>query len=159
MNEEFHSYLRFVSDEEWLQYWSKEKLAETQASTGSKDMSSKVTPKSNIDGLKYFYFTPLGCKVEMKVGSANSQVCSYSNVTMKKLMLASESVRMEYFMAKHLLNFIVQEFEKSDSAISFVLNFKMYASTHASLADFEKMKDLARSVAAKKACQDALKEI
>jgi|GEM_PF-7014123 len=100
--------------------------------------------------------TPLGDFIEVRSGSANQQVCTDHCVENEILQLAAELVRIEYFLKHDDLDSLIEEFEKSDSAIHQMMTRKPKSERFISFESFANAQYFARVAATKKAAIAAL---
>ncbi|MEI8170638.1 MAG: hypothetical protein WCG50_13240 [Rhodoferax sp.] len=137
---DFDSYFRFVGQLEWNQYWKLKSTSKIKVNRGSMILEA----------------TPLGDFIEVRNGSANQHVCSNKFAQIKKLQLAAELVRVEYYLKHNDLDSLIKEFVKSDSAIQQMMTRKPQSERFISFESFANAQGLARVVATRKAAIAAL---
>lgn len=140
MDEEFHSYFRYLTPEEWTDYWTADHPRRYER------LGEKVVDTS-----------PLGNYVEVNFGSANFDVCLSRSID--DIDRAAEAIRVEYFIAMTLWDRLVLELENSNSAIQQVIDIQKVTYLYHYHNQISKAQELVQVVLAKKACLAALKEI
>ena len=100
--------------------------------------------------------TPLGDFIEVFEGSANHHVCTIHPAEEEKLQLATEFLRIEYYLKHDDSLSLIKEFEISDSAIHQMMTRRPQSERFMSQEAFAKARELAHVVATRKAAIAAL---
>lgn len=138
----FDSYFRFVDQDEWDAYWKVQYAKER-------------SPRGKL----CLVITPLGDFIEVFNGSANHHVCDAHISEVEKLQLATEFLRVEYYLKHDDSASLIREFEISDSAIHQMMTRRPQSERFISQEVFAKARGLARVVANRKAALAALKSL